>query len=50
MNQIIEIVKIALNIGLIFLDIVVSIVDIYSDVMDKFKSDFEFPTVEAIVG
>ena len=39
MTHIIEIVKIALNIGLIFLDIVGNLADIYAELMAKYKLD-----------
>lgn len=49
MTHIIEIVKIALNIGIIFLDIVVSLKDIYEEVLAKFRSEFSPGAAEAAV-
>ena len=44
MTQILEIIKAALSLGLIFLDIVDSLSHIYKDVMDKIMSKYECAT------
>lgn len=40
--QIFDIIKMALNLGLVFLDIVASLKDIYQDLMEKFISQYTF--------
>jgi hypothetical protein len=45
--QIFEIVKMALNLGLVFLDIVASLKDIYEDLMEKFISKYSEAPAEA---
>jgi hypothetical protein len=42
MIEIIEIVKTALNMGLIFLDILNSLTTIYKDLMEQFRSQYTF--------
>lgn len=46
-TQIFEVIKMALNLGLVFLDIVVSLKDIYEDLMSKFISKYTFADAAA---